>query len=297
MRLSNLLIHGVARPCVLLEDGYLDLVFAARECQCAIPSSIDGIIKSLESSTKIADEIALLASAAQKGSLPLIPLDDSLVFAPVLTAPGKILCIGLNYRDHVEECHDFDIAPAFPAVFTKLNNALAGCGEAIEMNPDAHEYDYEAELVMVIGKRTKRVSVEDAAESIFGYTVGNDVTSRELQRRTSQWFLGKGCDKFAPIGPIIVSADEIDAHDLAVTTKVNGDLRQNDTTKNMIFSPEEIVSYLSTFITLEAGDIIFCGTPSGVMMGYPQDKKQWLAPGDEVVVEIEGIGRLYNTFI
>lgn len=215
--------------------------------------------------------------------------------APAITGCDKILCIGLNYRRHAMECN-LPLPPA-PVLFNKFSNALAADGDCIYLDPRYSEYDYEAELVAIIGKPARNVSVEDALSYVFGYTCGNDLSTRDLQfARSNQWLLSKTFDGFAPIGPCVVTADAIDPNDLAITSEVNGELRQNSRTSDMIFSVAQIIADLSSHFTLQPGDLIFTGTPQGVMHGYPKDKKNWLKPGDHVSVTIEGIGTLQNTF-
>ena len=215
--------------------------------------------------------------------------------APVVTGGEKILCIGLNYRQHAKECN-LPIPPA-PVLFNKFSNALAADGDAVYLMPDYKEYDYEAELVAVIGKPARNVSAEEALDYVFGYTCGNDLSTRDLQFvRSSQWLLSKTFDGFAPIGPCLVTAEEIDPNNLAISSTVNGELRQNSNTSDMIYSVAEIIADLSHHFTLMPGDLIFTGTPQGVMHGYPADRKNWLKPGDEVCVRIEKIGTLKNTF-
>ena len=220
------------------------------------------------------------------------PLPPGIRLAPAVTAPGKILCVGLNYASHRAEV-PFG-APKHPALFSKFGNALNAAGGEVHLPAGAKELDYEAELVIVIGKRVKDADEEEAAAAIFGYTAGNDFTVRDWQRRTSQWLLGKTPDGFAPIGPYIVPAAEIDVSRLAIETFVNGERRQDGTTADMIFPPAAIVSYISKCMTLAPGDIIFTGTPHGVIFGMPEKERRWLKPGDEVVVKIEGIGELRN---
>ena len=216
--------------------------------------------------------------------------------APVVTGCDKILCIGLNYRQHAKECN-LPLPPA-PVLFCKFSNALAADGDAIELLPDYEEYDYEAELVAVMGKTAKNVPVENALDYVFGYTCGNDLSTRDLQfARSSQWVLSKTLDGFAPIGPCLVTAEEVDPDDLHISSRVNGELRQNSNTSDMIFSTAQIIADLSHHFPLMPGDLIFTGTPQGVMHGYPADQKNWLKPGDKVEVEIEKIGVLCNSFI
>lgn len=215
--------------------------------------------------------------------------------APVVTGCDKILCIGLNYRRHAKECN-LPLPPA-PVLFNKFSNALAADGDSVELIPDYKEYDYEAELVAVIGKPARNVSVDEALDYVYGYTCGNDLSTRDLQfARSNQWLLSKTFDGFAPIGPCLVTADCIDPNNLKISSVVNGELRQNSNTADMIFSVAEIIADLSRHFTLLPGDLIFTGTPQGVMHGYPADQKNWLKPGDEVDIIIENIGTLHNTF-
>ena len=215
--------------------------------------------------------------------------------APAVTGGEKILCIGLNYRQHAKECNL--PMPKAPVLFNKFPNALAADGESIYLDPRYVEYDYEAELVAIIGREARNVSVEDALDYVFGYTCGNDLSTRDLQFvRSSQWLLSKTFDGFAPLGPCVVTADSIDPNNLNISSVVNGELRQNSNTSDMVFSTAQIIADLSSHFALKPGDLIFTGTPQGVMHGYPKDQKRWLKPGDQVDVVIENIGTLHNTF-
>lgn len=215
--------------------------------------------------------------------------------APVVTGCDKVLCIGLNYRQHAMECN-MPMPPA-PVLFNKFSNALAADGDSIFLDPGYVEYDYEAELVAVIGKPARNVTAEEALSYVFGYTCGNDLSTRDLQFcRSNQWVLSKTFDGFAPIGPCLVTADSIDPDNLRISCKVNGEIRQDSNTSDMIFNTAQIIADLSRHFTLMPGDLIFTGTPQGVMHGYPADQKSWLKPGDEVDVIIEYIGTLHNTF-
>ena len=209
--------------------------------------------------------------------------EKNIVYAPIVTDMEKILCIGLNYRAHALETGMG--LPEYPAVFCKMGNALAAHQQDIAL-PEAVEIDYEAELVLIMGEGGK----------IFAATCGNDLSIREWQRATSQWLSGKSYDGFGPIGPYAVEWDAL-PKDAAITCRVNGELRQNSRINDLIFSPQELVDYLMPRIPLKAGDVIFTGTPSGVMMGYPADQKNWLKPGDVVEVGIEGIGVLENKLV
>ena len=213
----------------------------------------------------------------------------------LITNPNNIICIGLNYTDHIEETslatHDF------PEIFMKTSNALASHQDIVPIQDENLHYDYEGELVIVIGKAGKNISREQAKEHILGYTIGNDVSARTLQFRGSQWILGKSLDNFAPIGPTIVSPNDFDFDNATITTTVNGEVRQQAKLQQMLFKPDAIIEFVSQYITLQEGDIIFTGTPSGVVLGKNESKYSWLKPGDTVTVTITGIGTLENTFI
>ena len=185
--------------------------------------------------------------------------------------------------------------PGYPLLFSKFNNSLAAHQETIPIPQDAVKIDYEAELVIVIGKTARNVPEEEALSYVFGYTIGNDLSARDLQFRTSQWLLGKSLDKFAPIGPGVVTADELgDPHSLNMECRVNGEIRQAANTKSMIFNCAQIISYASRYMTLKPGDLIFSGTPEGVILGYPEEEQVWLKPGDEITITIDKIGTLIN---
>lgn len=214
-------------------------------------------------------------------------------YAPIVPRHAKIICVGLNYRRHAEEAGQ--AIPTFPVLFNKFGNALAAHLDEVVLPGIAEHYDYEAELGIVIGKPAKNVSREDALERVFGYCCVNDLSARDLQNRTSQWLLGKSLDGFAPMGPYLVTADEVgDPNSLGIRLYLNGEIRQNSNTRDMIFPVDEIISYVSRYITLEPGDVILTGTPEGVIFGYPDDKKVWLKPGDTVTVEIDRLGALTN---
>jgi len=217
-------------------------------------------------------------------------------FAPVITGTDRVFCIGLNYRQHAKEC-GLPLPPA-PVLFNKFGNALAAHNQAVALSPDYVEYDYEAELVAIIGKPARNITEEEALDYVFGYTCGNDLSCRDLQfARGNQWVLSKTFDGFAPIGPCLVTADSIEPNNLPISSRVNGELRQNSNTSDMIFTTAQIIADLSRHFTLMPGDLIFTGTPQGVMHGYPANQKDWLKAGDEVEVSIEGIGTLRNTFV
>ena len=213
----------------------------------------------------------------------------------LISNPKSIICIGLNYADHIAETslgtHDF------PEIFMKTTNALASNHDTITIEDESLHYDYEGELVIIIGKSGKHIPREKAKEHILGYTIGNDVSARTLQFRGSQWILGKSLDNFAPIGPTIIPPHTFDFESATITTTVNGEIRQQAQLLQMIFKPEAIIEFVSQYITLQEGDIIFTGTPSGVVLGKNESKYSWLKPGDTVTVSISGIGTLENKFI
>lgn len=212
----------------------------------------------------------------------------------LITNLNNIICIGLNYADHIEETslatHDF------PEIFMKTSNALASHQDIVPIQDENLHYDYEGELVIVIGKAGKNISRDQAKEHILGYTIGNDVSARTLQFRGTQWILGKSLDNFAPIGPVIVSPDDFDFDNATITTTVNGEVRQRAQLQQMLFKPYEIIEFVSQYITLQEGDIIFTGTPSGVVLGKNEERYGWLKPGDTVSITISGIGTLVNQF-
>jgi len=220
-----------------------------------------------------------------------VPLGKARIHAPV-TRPQKVIGIGLNYEDHAAET-GADI-PEKPIVFAKYPNAVIGLGEAIRIPPITEQADYEAELALVIGRAARNVSESEAPSYVFGYTNANDVSSRDLQfSEGGQWTRSKSIDTFCPMGPYIATRDEIeDPQDLSIRCILNGEVMQDGTTSRMIFSVAEIVSFLSSGMTLAPGDIIITGTPPGV--GMARDPQVWMKPGDEVSIEIEGLGTLTN---
>lgn len=222
-----------------------------------------------------------------------IPLADLQLLAPI-PRPRKYLGIGLNYADHVDETGLEK--PEYPMFFTKQSSCVIGHGAAIEMPTVSEKVDYEGELAFVIGKRCKNVLVENALDVIAGFTIANDVTVRDWQFRTPTWMLGKSFDTHGPLGPWIVTADEIEnPHALNLKTWVNDELRQNSNTRFMMFNCYEMIAYLSQAMTLEVGDVITTGTPSGV--GVKMKPRGYLKAGQVVKIEIESIGTLVNSVI
>jgi 2-keto-4-pentenoate hydratase/2-oxohepta-3-ene-1,7-dioic acid hydratase in catechol pathway len=207
--------------------------------------------------------------------------------------PGKIVCVGLNYRDHAEE-QGVEL-PKEPLLFAKWPNALVGPGDPIVIPPIVAKADYEAELGVVVGSRVKGVSKENALEAVRGYVCANDVSARDLQFADGQWTRGKSPDTFCPVGPLVPASEIPDPHALRIRAIVSGEVLQDSTTANLIFGVDELVSFASQTMTLEPGDLVLTGTPAGV--GVFRDPQRLLRPGDEVTIEIEHVGTLTNPVV
>jgi 2-keto-4-pentenoate hydratase/2-oxohepta-3-ene-1,7-dioic acid hydratase in catechol pathway len=219
-----------------------------------------------------------------------IPLGE-IRHAPLVDRDCQLFCVGLNYADHAAENNL--PPPETPIFFTKLASVVIPHGADIPLPSGAHQVDYEAEMAVVIGRRADGVTPEQARECIAGYTIMNDVSARDLQRNDKQWFRGKNCNGFGPLGPWLVTADEIaDPANLEISLRLNGEVRQHSNTRNLVFTPEALVSILSQTLVLEPGDIISTGTPAGV--GFHSKPPVFLQPGDRVAIEVEGIGVLEN---
>ncbi|HEY1242675.1 MAG TPA: fumarylacetoacetate hydrolase family protein [Bryobacteraceae bacterium] len=208
--------------------------------------------------------------------------------------PPKLICIGLNYRDHAAEGNN--PIPDVPTVFSKFQTAVTGHRHPIVLPRNSTKPDYEAELAVVIGRGGRHIPESAWREHVFGYTITNDVSARDFQSATSQWMIGKSFDTFAPIGPAIVTTDEIpDPHNLSISLDLNGEVMQNSNTSNMIFGVPRLIAHLSSVFTLEPGDIIATGTPAGV--GFARTPRRWLRPGDECRIRVQGIGELINPVV
>ena len=239
------------------------------------------------------EALASLASAAADSSAGGLARDE-LVLGPPVPDPEKIICIGLNYRDHAGEV-SMELPPA-PILFPKWPNSLIGDGAPIVLPPETSRGDYEGELAVVIGRRVRRVSEADALDAVAGYMPFNDVSARDLQMQVSQWTAGKAIDSFAPCGPELVLAGEVgDVRSLEVRTRLNGATVQSASTELMIFPVATLIAYISSLITLEPGDVIATGTPAGV--GFTREPPIALADGDVVEVEIPGVGLLTNPVV
>lgn len=236
---------------------------------------------------------ALVSLVARSTDGPFVGSLEELDLAPVVPTPGKIVCIGLNYRRHAAESGMAE--PAEPVLFGKYGNTLAAHGAEVDIRGLA-QVDYESELGLVLGRGGRDISEATALEHVLGYFNANDISERALQMRSGQWLLGKTLDGFLPIGPFLLTADEAgDPQALRVRGWLNGDLRQDSSTADMIFSVAEVIAYASRFMTLEAGDIFVTGTPEGVVLGRQQ--KDWVKPGDEYVVEVGPLGKLVTRFV
>lgn len=269
---------GVAEPGVLSDGKIVSLTGAGFSTVLSIIEGGD------EALGKVAQYVTTAPSTAS------VELSAVRLLAPV-PKPNKIFCIGLNYRDHAIESN-MEI-PKVPTVFSKFTNAVIGSGETIVLPMDCKQPDYEAEFALVIGKGGRRIAAADWQQHVFGYMNLNDVSARDLQLATTQWLMGKSPDTFAPMGPYLVTADEVaDPHNLDIKMIVSGEVLQSSNTKHLIFPIPVLIEYISRVITLEPGDVISTGTPAGV--GFARKPPRLLKDGDECVVEVEGLGRLVN---
>jgi len=281
MRLATFTHDAETRIGVVRDDAVVDLAAAVP----SLPRDMQGLLE--------AGPEALAAARAARESGPRLPLAEVRLEAPV-ARPPKFLGVGLNYADHVAES-GID-TPQHPTIFNKQSTCVVGPTDAVHVPRASHVLDYEGELGFVIGRRCRHVSRDDAPDVIAGYLVVNDVTVRDWQLRVPTWTMGKSFDTHGPLGPWIVTADEIgDPHRLRIRTFVNGELRQDSSTKELIFDCFALVEHLSTAFTLEPGDVVATGTPAGV--GIAMKPPRLLAAGDVVRVEIEGIGHIENPVV
>ncbi len=235
----------------------------------------------------------ITSTVAPELSSDRYPLSAVKIHAP-LSNPPRIFCIGLNYRDHAAESK-MEL-PKFPVVFFKMAPSIIATGEAIVLPPITNEPDYEAEFAFVIGKGGYRIFAEHAMEHVYGYTILNDVSARDIQFSTSQWSLSKSLPTFCPLGPAIVTADEItDPHALGISLAIDGEILQNSNTRELIFRIPELIEYISSITPLLPGDIVSTGTPAGVGLG--RTPKRWLRAGETVTVSVEGLGELTNPVV
>jgi 2-keto-4-pentenoate hydratase/2-oxohepta-3-ene-1,7-dioic acid hydratase in catechol pathway len=283
MRLATIHTSAGPRAAVLVGTHYVDLHATDPD----LPSSVRGLLEG--------GLLSLAAEVAQRPAAIRHPAAEAKLLAPIPN-PAKVLCIGLNYRDHAAETGA--AIPREPVVFSKFTTALIGPGEAIVLPPVSQKVDYEAELVLVIGKGGRMILREQARDHLAGCMVGHDVSARDwqIEKDGKQWLLGKTFDTFAPTGPHLVTLDEVgNPHELAIRLRLNGQTMQDSSTKQMIFHAEELIAYISQVVTLQPGDLIFTGTPPGV--GIARKPPVWLKGGDVVEVEIEKLGVLRNPVV
>jgi 2-keto-4-pentenoate hydratase/2-oxohepta-3-ene-1,7-dioic acid hydratase in catechol pathway len=289
LTLLTLRRDGEYRLGVKTEKGILDVKEAARFLRLPAPTTMDDLLQNEDGPS-----LNALVEAARKSveARPALVNEESIEYGPVVTRPEKIVCVGLNYRRHALEV-GMPI-PKQPILFNKFNNTLNSHKGTIKLpRAVAEKFDYEVELVMVMGRETRNVSETDALSHVAGYCTGNDFTARDLQLETGgQWMVGKTPDQFAPLGPYLVTADQVDPDNLKIECRVNGETRQSSNTSDFIFNSRQIISYISRVITLKPGDIIFTGTPEGVIQGRPPDKRVWLKPGDKVACSLEKLAEL-----
>jgi len=284
MKLVTFEHEGEARVGALGDTDVVDLRSAWGGGDAA-PASLVALLQGGPAALARARTAAQAAPASARR-----PLRSVRLLSP-LPRPPKILCVGLNYRDHAEETGQ--PIPKVPIFFTKAVTSVTGPGAPIVLPIDSEQVDYEAELAVVIGTRCRRASPEAARDAVAGYTIMNDVSARDWQFRTSQWFIGKTFDTFAPLGPAVVTADEVgDPHVLDVSLRLNGTEMQRSNTRHLIFDVPALVAELSRVMTLEPGDVIATGTPGGV--GFIRKPPVFLKPGDQVEISITRIGTLAN---
>ena len=281
--------EGTETMGLVTAHGILDVRSVAQKLKIQAPLTLDQLLQedSLDSLQQVIDQ------APRSG---IAYLDESKIrYGRLFRKPGKILCVGLNYKQHADEVGM--ARPNEPPLFNKFNNSLSGHLETITLPSSeiSTKFDYETELLIVIGKAMRNVPENEALNYVAGYCTANDFSARDLQleKPSGQWLIGKTLDQFAPIGPYFVTADLVgDPNNLSIKTYVNGELRQNSNTSDFIFTPQQILSYISHYWTLDPGDIIFTGTPQGVILGMPKDKQVWLKKGDVIVSSIEKLGDL-----
>lgn len=258
------------------------------KAQAYVPSTMEDFLRGGEDSMEAARGVVDYVLKHEGGTV--YERKQVKLLAP-LHQPEKIICVGHNYREHILEMGRE--IPEYPVVFAKFANTIIGPEDDIPFYPISEQLDYEAEFVFVVGKEAKNVKEEDALDYVAGYSIANDVTYRDIQRRTLEWLQGKSVDGSAPIGPWIVTSDELqDPSGLAVTLKVNGEVRQQTNTENLVFTVPKLVAFLSNLMTLKPGDIILTGTPGGV--GVAMDPPRFLTEGDVVTIDIDQVGTLEN---
>ncbi|WP_059172982.1 fumarylacetoacetate hydrolase family protein [Bacillus sp. FJAT-27445] len=302
MKLATVLHNDETIPVLVSNDGHSVLPLKAAsekrpERGGQIPGSLLEIIQSGPSMSEYIRELGQWAETDEDGRTMWIPKEEVKLVAPIPRPLKNVFCVGKNYAEHAIEMGGPEDIPEHIMIFTKPPTAVIGPEDKIPHHAAiTQQLDYEGELAVVIGKRGNAVKKEDALDYVYGYTILNDITARDLQKRHKQFFIGKSLDGSCPMGPWIVTADEVeDAGKLDIRTRVNGEVRQDSNTKHFIFSIEQMIEDLSKGLTLEPGDIIATGTPAGVGKGFNPPK--FLKPGDTIEIEIEKIGMLRNTIL
>jgi 2-keto-4-pentenoate hydratase/2-oxohepta-3-ene-1,7-dioic acid hydratase in catechol pathway len=281
MRFVTFETSGQARPGIVSGDSVIDLTSAG----------FSTLLDLIRHSPVGSSQIEKLLANPPKGSK--FDLKDVRLLAPI-QRPNKLICVGLNYLDHAKETGQE--VPKVPTIFNKFATSVIGPGDDIVLPKVSKAPDYEAELAFVVGKGGRHIAKENWADHVFGYTIINDVSARDYQKATSQWLMGKTFDTFAPMGPWIVTADEIkDPHALDIKLEINGEVLQDSNTKELIFKIPELIAFLSSVFTLEPGDIVSTGTPSGV--GFTRNPPRFLRAGENVAITIQQIGTLSNPIV
>lgn len=282
MLLCSIEVNG--RPCVGVKSGAGVVNITAM----GFPSCMNDVISG-------GSDMLMRISNELDTNAPPVQGEDGLKYLPV-TMPKKIICEGLNFRSHAEETGGE--APSYPIFFSKFNDSLSAHGQPVVLPPWLKRYDFEAELVVVVGRHAYNISAGEADEYIFGYTCGNDLSARDSQFLSTQWLAGKALPGFAPVGPYIVTRDSFDPREgNRMICEVNGVVMQSGDTSDMIFPCHEALSEASKYFPLSPGDLLFTGTPAGVIQGRKKEDRVWLKPGDVVKVSIDGIGALATPLI
>jgi 2-keto-4-pentenoate hydratase/2-oxohepta-3-ene-1,7-dioic acid hydratase in catechol pathway len=294
MKLTSFEVNGKATYGVIEGEHVIDLLSLSESCIEGFPKSVQEGIESGEEFLEKAAELLKVVRSENASASHIYSLDEINWLPPIPVVKRNIMCVGKNYRDHAIEMGSEEDIPEHIMIFTKATTTVTGHEQKVPVHENAtSELDYEGELAVVIGKKGKRISPDEAMNHVFGYTIVNDLTARDLQKKHGQFFIGKSLDSTCPVGPYIVTKDEIDAPGrLTIKTRVNGEVRQSSSTDLMIFKIPDIISILSKGMTLEPGDIIATGTPAGVGKGF--NPPRFLKAGDLVEIEVEGIGILTN---
>lgn len=288
MKLLNFYYNDALHLGVKNKQGILDITESLKKIPGDnVPSSMDEIFKNDDSVNILQKYINGLGTGG------IYREEDELTFESCVPSPGKIVGVGLNYYDYLKSANLEK--PDYPRLFNKYSEAVVGHRGIVRIPKNGTQVDYEGELAVVIGKRTRLVDTKNALDYVFGYCNANDVSCRDFQDLTPSWLPGKACDTFAPLGPYLVTADEVpDPNNLQLKTFLNGELRQNTSTSEMIRGIPELISYISQFFTLMPGDVILTGSPDGMIICYPEEERVWVKDGDIMEVEVGNLGRLVS---